>query len=242
MGRSKLLRRGPVLAGLALVGLVLLLRFGNTVAIALESPQPSRSVGTPARGELHDGKRLPSRGENFRAYSDLGALLGRNAVHHKVRDAVLDAYAQLARERADVTYVYGETGWPEGGSFEPHRTHQNGMAVDFFVPVRDRDGRPHPVPTHAFNRFGYDLEFNARGRMAGYRIDFPAMAAHLRALREASRRHGLDIEVVIFDPRLQPELFASAGGRAVRDGIRFSRRDAWVRHDEHYHVVFVERG
>ena len=35
------------------------------------------------------------------------------------------------------------------------------------------------VPTHAFNRYGYDLEFNAKGRMAGYRIDFPAMAAHL---------------------------------------------------------------
>jgi len=141
MDRSKLLRRGPVLAGLGLFGLVLLLRFGNTVAIALESPRPSRSIGTPAQGELHDGKRLPSRGENFRAYSDLGALLGRNAVHHKVRDAVLEAYAELARDHADVTFVYGETGWPGGGRFEPHRTHQNGMAVDFFVPVRDRDGR-----------------------------------------------------------------------------------------------------
>jgi penicillin-insensitive murein endopeptidase len=242
MDRSKLLRRGPVLAGLCLLGLVLLLRYGNSLAIALESPQPSRSLGTPARGELQHGKRLPSRGDNFRAYSDLGALLGRNAVHGKVRAAMLDAYAQLARDQADVTYVYGETGWPGGGRFAPHRTHQNGLAVDFFVPVRDDEGRPQAVPTHAFNRYGYDLEFNARGRMPGYRIDFPAMAAHLEALRSAGRRHGLDIEVVIFDPRLQPELLASRGGENLRGRMNFSRRDAWVRHDEHYHVVFVERG
>jgi penicillin-insensitive murein endopeptidase len=242
MDRSKLLRRGPVLAGLCLLGLVLLLRYGNSLAIALESPQPSRSLGTPARGELQHGKRLPSRGDNFRAYSDLGALLGRNAVHGKVRAAMLDAYAQLARDQADVTYVYGETGWPGGGRFAPHRTHQNGLAVDFFVPVRDDQGRPQAVPTHAFNRYGYDLEFNTQGRMAGYRIDFPAMAAHLEALRVAGRRHGLDIQVVIFDPRLQPALFASRGGGNLRGRMNFSRRDAWVRHDEHYHVVFVERG
>lgn len=242
MVRSTLKRHGPWLAGAALLGLVLVLRFGNSVAIALESPQPSRSLGTPARGELLHGKRLPSRGENFRAYSDLGTLLGRNAVHHKVRDVVLEAYESLAQAQADVIYVYGETGWPGGGRFAPHRTHQNGMAVDFFVPVRDAQGRPHPVPTHALNRFGYDLEFDARGRMHGYRIDYAAMAAHLNALHDAARRHGLAIEVVIFDPRLQPALFASPGGARLRDQVRFSRRDAWVRHDEHYHVVFVERG
>ncbi len=242
MNRIGLQRRWPWLVGAGLLGLVLLLRYGNAVAIALESPQPSRSLGTPARGELQHGKRLPSRGENFHAYSDLGALLGRNAVHHKVRDAVLEAYGQLAQRQAGVTYVYGETGWPDGGRFAPHRTHQNGMAVDFFVPLRDRGGRSQAVPTHAFNRFGYDLEFNASGRMTGYRIDFPAMAAHLDALREAADRHGLDIQVVIFDPRLQPALFASQGGKGLRERVNFSRREAWVRHDEHYHVVFVERG
>lgn len=241
MEPRKARRRGLWIAGLGLLGLVLLLRYGNSLAIALEGPQPSRSLGTPARGELQHGKRLPSRGDNFRAYSDLGTLLGRNAVHHKVRDTVLEAYGQLARDQAGVTYVYGETGWPGGGRFAPHRTHQNGMAVDFFVPVRDAGGRPHPVPTHALNRFGYDLEFDARGRMPGYRIDFPAMAAHLQALRDAGSRHGLDIGVVIFDPQLQPALFASPGGEGLRDRLNFSRRDAWVRHDEHYHVVFVER-
>ena len=33
------------------------------------------------------------------------------------------------------------------------------MAVDFFVPVRDHHGRAQHVPTHAFNRYGYDLDY-----------------------------------------------------------------------------------
>ena len=234
--------RWPWAAGLILLGLVSLLRFGNTLAIAFESEQPSRSIGTPADGELQHGKRLPSRGPNFRAYSDLGALVGRNAVHHRVRDTVLDAYAAVARELPDATFVYGETGWPGGGSFKPHRTHQNGMAVDFFVPVRDDHGQAHRVPTHAFNRYGYDLEFDAEGRMHHHRIDFDAMAAHLNALQAAADRHGLGIRVVIFDRPLQEKLFASPGGAGLAGKMSFSRRQPWVRHDEHSHVVFVERG
>lgn len=239
---STLRFRWPWTAGLILLGLIGLLRFGNTLAIAFESTRPSRSIGTPADGELRFGKRLPSRGSNFRAYSDLGALIGRNAVHDRVRDAVLDAYAEVARELPEAKFVYGETGWPEGGRFKPHRTHENGMAVDFFVPVRDHHGRAQHVPTHAFNRYGYDLEFSADGRLLDYRIDFEAMAAHLRALQVAARKHGLEIRLVIFDKPLQDRLFASRGGGDLGQRMRFSRRQPWVRHDEHYHVVFVERG
>src|SRR5690349_11848613 len=110
---STLRFRWPWTAGLILLGLIGLLRFGNTLAIAFESARPSRSIGTPADGELEFGKRLPSRGSNFRAYSDFGALIGRNAVHDQVRDAVLDAYAEVARQLPEAKFVYGETGWPE---------------------------------------------------------------------------------------------------------------------------------
>jgi penicillin-insensitive murein DD-endopeptidase len=234
--------RWPWRAGLVLLGLAGLLRFGNTLAIAFESERPSHSTGTPTHGGLQHGKRLPSRGSNFRAYSDLGALMGRNAVHHRVRDTVLDAYAEVGRELPGARFVYGETGWPGGGRFEPHRTHENGMVVDFFVPVLDQHGRAQHVPTHAFNRYGYDLEFSPEGRLQDYRIDFEAMAAHLRALQSAGRRHGLDIRLVIFDKPLRERLFASRGGRDLRRHMTFSQREPWVRHDEHYHVVFVERG
>ena len=239
--RSRRWRRwlgvGLVLGGLGLA----ILRWGNDVAIAFESSQPSRSIGTPAAGRVEHGKRLPSRGENFRAYSDLGTLLGRNAVHDPVRRAVVDAYARLAELRPDSRFVYGETGWPGGGPLPPHKTHQNGMAVDFFVPVRDADGRADFLPTHPLNKFGYGIEFDGAGRWREWRIDFDALAAHLDLLADTADRHGLRIDTVILDPPLQRKLLARASAHPLRGRIRFSRNRPWVRHDEHYHVLFVPR-
>lgn len=235
---SRARKRWLVAGGLLLAWLAVL-RWGNDVAIALEDDAPSRSHGTPGNGRLENGKRLPSRGDNFRAYSSLGTLAGRNAVHHAVRDSVVDAYATLAATRPATRYVYAETGWPSGGRFRPHRTHRNGMAVDFHVPVLDAEGRSRWLPTTAWNQWGYGLEFDAEGRLGGLRIDFDAMAAHLLVLDEAARGHGLRIEVVIFDPPLHAALFAAEGGARLRQRVRFSPRAAWVRHDEHYHVVFA---
>ncbi|MGH7674652.1 MAG: hypothetical protein ACREMV_05210, partial [Gemmatimonadales bacterium] len=73
--------------------------FGNDLLRALESAAPSRAIGTPRNGRLEYGKRLPTTGPNFRAYSRLAVLLGRASVHGSVRAAVLDAYAQLAAQR-----------------------------------------------------------------------------------------------------------------------------------------------
>jgi penicillin-insensitive murein endopeptidase len=212
--------------------------FGNDVAIVLEDNEPSQSVGTTANGHLVHGKRLPNGGANFQAYSRLGTALGRNAVHGQVRDAVLEAYATLARTQPGLVFVYGETGWPDGGRLRPHRTHRNGLSVDFFVPVRDRAGASVPLPTWPWTRFGYDIEFDATGRAGDLAIDDAAIVAHLDALDAAARRHGLRIERVIFDPSLQPALFAAPGGAGLRQRVPFMPGQAWVRHDEHYHVDF----
>ncbi|MGL1409600.1 penicillin-insensitive murein endopeptidase, partial [Vibrio parahaemolyticus] len=85
-------------------------------------------------------------GPNFTPYSRLGVALGRTHVHAQVAEIVADAYASLARRTPEIRYVYGESGWPSGGRFRPHRSHQNGLSVDFFVPVRDADGRSVALP------------------------------------------------------------------------------------------------
>jgi penicillin-insensitive murein DD-endopeptidase len=212
--------------------------WGNSVARAFESSAPSRSIGTPADGRLEHGKRLPTAGANFVAYSRVGALLGRNSVHATVRDVVLEAYHEVAETRPDVRFVYGETGWPSGGRFRPHRTHRNGLSVDFMVPVRTTSGRSVPLPTWPWTRFGYDLEFGADGRHAKLRIDFDAIAAHLAALQKAAERHGLSIQVVIFAPELEALLRADSKRRALVGDLPFMRGQPWIRHDEHYHVDF----
>ena len=66
------------------------------------------------------------------------------------------------------------------------------------------------------------------------------MAAHLFALKQKADRSGIGIRWVIFDPKLQPYLFATTTGPLLKENnISFSKKSSWVRHDEHYHVDFI---
>jgi penicillin-insensitive murein DD-endopeptidase len=195
--------------------------------------------GTPAKGRIERAVQLPASGKNFRAYSTVGVGLGRTYTHTRVADAVMHAYAALARQAPAKTFVYGETGFAKGGSFKPHKTHQNGLSVDFMVPVVDAKGRSVPLPTHASNRYGYDIEFDANARYRDLKIDFEALGEHLYALDQAGRRSGARIGRVIFEPAFLPKLFATRRGAFLRDRITFVRGKVWWRHDEHYHVDFV---
>ncbi len=185
--------------------------------------------------------QLPTAGKNFQPYSDAGVALGRTHVHASVADAVAAAYRAAEQSMPDVRFVYGETGWKSGGSFKPHRTHQNGLSVDFFVPVRDTADRSVPLPTNVTNKFGYNIEFDANGKFDNYRIDFEAIAEHLYQLDLAAKKHSAPIKLVIFDPRYLTKLFATRQGGYLKANVPFMRGKAWVRHDEHYHVDFSER-
>ncbi|GAB5536458.1 MAG: hypothetical protein Rubg2KO_27070 [Rubricoccaceae bacterium] len=220
-----------------MLGLWLVVYIGNDALRQLESDAPSESVGETNNGSLMNGKRLPSSGDGFATYSRLGSFLGRTATHQRVRDAMLDAYAVVHAERPEVTLIYGETGWPSGGRFRPHRTHQNGLSVDFMVPIL-RAGDPDVMPTHPFNQFGYGVDFDDDGRNRDLTIDFETMAEHLHQLDLAAQTNGLAIEVVILAPSLQDELAMTERGAEITQRLRFSQNPSWVRHDDHYHVDF----
>jgi penicillin-insensitive murein endopeptidase len=169
----------------------------------------------------------------------LGYVMGRTFVHSAARDAMRDAYAELSNSRPELRFVYGESTWPWGGRFWPHRSHANGTAADFFVPVRTRDDKVSELPTWPFNLFGYAVNFDSTGRSGSRKIDFEAMALHLLALDRAARAHGIGIRRVIFDMNLQSKLAATKPGSELMRRLAFSRQQAWVRHDEHYHVDFA---
>lgn len=195
--------------------------------------------GTTSNGRLANGVQLPSSGPNFISYGSLPELTGRTYVHSSVRDVIVDAYRILEAEQPEKVFKYAETGVQQGGEFPPHKTHQNGLSVDFIVPVLDARGKSVHLPTHALNRYGYDLDFDERGRYAEYRIDFEALAAHIVALHKATRSHGIGIWRVLFDPRLQPYLYETRYGDYIRDNVEIPAKRSWVRHDEHIHVDFV---
>ena len=167
------------------------------------------------------------------------SVSGQTGTTGSISGTVIASYAALNAASPSTIYVYGETGWPSGGRFRPHRTHQNGLSVDFFVPVRDARGASVPLPTSIGNRFGYDLEFNADARYGEYSIDFPAIAEHLYQLDLAAKARGVGIALVILDAPFLPRLFATPHGAYLKQNLNFMKGKPWIRHDEHYHVDFA---
>jgi len=208
-------------------------------AVTAEVKQESVCFGTTDNGRIENAWKLPTSGKNFTAYSDIGAVAGRTYVHSSIYRVILDSYKGLAVQLPQKKFVYGETGWKNGGRFRPHKTHQNGLSADFFVPVTDGNGNSVALPTNPLNKFGYSIEFTADGRYKNYKIDFEAMAAHLLALKKVADQRGVKIWRVIFDNDLQKLLFQSSRGKELRAQLTFSKKKPWVRHDEHYHIDFI---
>jgi len=221
-----------------------MLRYAALLIVALSAlasqaaNAKSQCYGTVSNGRIENSVKVPTSGKNFSAYSSLGTAAGRTHVHSKVAEIIVTAYEELAKAQPSNVYVYGETGWSAGGRLRPHRTHQNGLSVDFFVPVRNADGKSVPLPTGLTNKLGYDIEFDQAGKYAEYTIDFPALAEHLYQLQKAAQAKGSDISLVIFDTAYLPKLFATARGPHLQKTLPFMKGKPWVRHDEHYHVDF----
>jgi penicillin-insensitive murein endopeptidase len=234
MGIGRFVLGAGLLAATGIMGLT-----GNIAWGGPDGDRPSVCYGTAANGRLEGGRRLPYSGENYRAYSLVGFLLGRTYAHSAVRDAMRDAYAELRKSHPELRFVYAEIGWPWGGRFAPHKTHANGTSVDFLVPVRTPDGKVSELPTSAFTMYGYGVHFDAAGKAGSLVLDFEAMGTHLLALEKAARANGIRIQRVIFDVRLQPRLAATRSGALAMGRMTFNTRQAWVPHDEHYHVDFA---
>lgn len=198
----------------------------------------STCYGTTSKGKLENGCKLSSEGDNFVSYSSLGNMLGRTYVHCKVADVIKTSYKSLNEQYPKKVFMYGETGWSSGGSFKPHKTHQNGLSVDFMVPVVDKSGKSVPLPTNAFNKYGYGIEFDDKGRYGELTIDYEAITAHLLAIKKAADAEKIKIWRVIFAPELQPFLKKTKSWPAINGQIQFSKKRSWVRHDEHYHIDF----
>jgi penicillin-insensitive murein DD-endopeptidase len=212
--------------------------FLSLLFAATSSLAESTCYGTTSNGKIDGAVQLPANSANFSAYSEAGVALGRTYLHAQIVEIVVATYRELAQSLPDTKFVYGETGWRSGGSFKPHRTHQNGLSVDFFVPVLNREGRSVALPTNITNKFGYEIEFDSKAKFREYRIDFNAIAEHLYSLDIASKKYGAPIKLVIFELSYLPRLFTTKRGAYLKANVKFMQTRAWVPHDEHYHVDF----
>jgi penicillin-insensitive murein endopeptidase len=157
-----------------------------------------------------------------------------------VRDLLVEVFAARAKDRPDRRFVVGETGWPHGGRFWPHRSHENGLSVDVFMPLRDEAGRTRDVAAWPWNELGYGLEFDAKGKLGDLSIDFDEVALLLTEISARAPMFGLRVQQIIVAPEYVPLILASPSGRKMGAlSAAFLRRPVWWRHDEHLHVDFT---
>jgi penicillin-insensitive murein endopeptidase len=195
--------------------------------------------GTTANGRLEKGEAMPRSGPNFKTYSEIGWVAGRTYVHSKVKKAIIKSYQDLEVIEPQKKFVYGETGWKNGGKFKPHKTHQNGLSVDLMVPVVERDSRQSVfLPTSAFNKWGYDIEFDKNGHYQDLAIDFEVLARLIEKIHKASLEEDIGIDRVIIDPLFIAKLHSTSLGDFMGKNIKIPTKKSWVRHDEHIHIDF----
>lgn len=206
----------------------------------------SRSKGTVSNGSLENGYLFPFSGSNFHYFDTTSYLNNRAFVNGRVLKATLQAYEILETQLPGRNFGIMECSNERGGEISPHRTHRNGLSVDFMTPLL-RNNTPYTDLDFA-GAVHYLMDFENNGQYkedASVTIDFETVAHHLLVLNDAASKNGLKITKVIWKTELRDELFASPSGKKLlATGIYITTNLTPLintLHDDHYHVDFELR-
>ncbi len=205
----------------------------------------STSKGTVSDGSLVNGTIMPFEGDNFRYFDTTSYLSRRAFVNNRVKSTILQTYDSL-QSCSKTFFGLMECSNEHGGKLFPHQTHQNGLSVDFMVPIL-KNGEI----SSDLNDLGVDhyfMEFDDNGVYKAdknYQIDFNTMALHLLILQEEAKANGLEIDKIILNISLKDNLFATPNGKKLKEtGVYFALKLTPLidnLHDDHYHVDFKIR-
>lgn len=204
---------------------------------------PSQSIGTTGKGSLKNGKLIPFKGNNFTYFDAQSYLNGRAFLNGKVLKSLLSTYKEFETLLPNRMFYVMECSNQDGGKMFPHKTHQNGLSVDFMMPLI-KEGKPY----YGLDTLGgdhYFLEFNNSGQLKddlSISIDFNLVARHILILNKAAKIMGIKISKVIINTDLKDELFATEYGKTLKSsGIYVVQKLSPLinsLHDDHYHIDF----
>ena len=204
---------------------------------------PSISSGTVSNGSLKHGKLIPFYGDNYQYFDSWSYLQGRAFLNGSVLATVLKTYSILSVKSPYQQYRVMECSHENGGKLYPHRTHQNGLSVDFMMPLM-KAGKPY----YELDDKGvkhYLLDFNDEGsyeKDVSISIDFERVAQHVLILDQQARKQGLKITKVIIKIELKDELFNCVSGKLLKNSGIYIVQGLTPKinklHDDHYHIDF----
>lgn len=208
-----------------------------------ENKTKSASIGSVSDGKLENGKIVPFYGPNFTYFDKDSYFASRSFTNEVVKTIVLDAYTQLVTQVPERRFYLMELSNREGGKIYPHRTHQNGLSVDFMMPKLQNG-----VPNYQLDTLGKDhyfLEFNNSGEYVkdtSIKVDFDLIAQHILILNDAAKKQGYSIDKVIIKMEYKDELFNTPHGKILaKSGIYITKNLTPIVnsiHDDHFHVDF----
>ncbi len=207
--------------------------------------QESASLGSVSNGSLKNGKLVPFYGSNYSYFDETSYLSGRAFLNGKVLTTVLNGYDELNIQKPGRSFKIMECSHEHGGKLWPHRTHQNGLSVDFMMPkIKDNN------PYYGLDSIGtnhYWLTFNNKGQYekdTSITIDFELIAQHILILQKQAKKNNLKISKVIIKVELKDELFEGEIGQKLKESgiyiVKSLSPSVNSLHDEHYHIDFKE--
>jgi penicillin-insensitive murein endopeptidase len=203
----------------------------------------SKSNGIVSKGSLNNGKLIPFYGDNFEYFDSISYMSNRAFVNDRVRSTILAAYGLLKKDYPKRKFYIMECSREHGGEMFPHKTHQNGLSVDFMTPLV-KDGKAFTdLDTLGADR--YWLNFDNQGRYvmdSSISIDFETVALHIIRLNQVAKKFNLQVAKVIIKIELKDELFSGLNGQKLKaSGIYFVQKLSPIinsLHDDHFHVDF----
>jgi penicillin-insensitive murein DD-endopeptidase len=204
----------------------------------------STSYGNTGNGRIENPYQVKFRDENYRYFSLVSYFIMDNGfVHSSLEQTIQETYKECKTTCPGKYFRIMECSGRRGGKLRLHRTHRNGLSVDFMVP-KVKNNKQFKI----YDRLGlwhYLLNFDSSGRIGKNKkvqIDFETMGKHIIALDNAARMNGLRINKVILKIDLKDDLFSTDAGKEIRKrGIYFAQNLPGIvnkLHDDHYHIDF----
>ncbi|MCR6637865.1 MAG: penicillin-insensitive murein endopeptidase [Sporocytophaga sp.] len=208
-----------------------------------ENSIPSTSTGTVSGGALINGKLFPFQGANYQYFDTSSYINNRAFLNDKIRTAVISSYKQLEKEIPDRKFFIMECSNKNGGKIFPHRTHQNGLSIDFMMPLIKGNKAFYDLDTIGAGH--YWLDFDNEGKYSedkSISIDFDLVARQILSLETQARNNGYKIQKVIIKTEYKNLIFATPYGKKLKQSnIYFVNSLTSLinsLHDDHFHIDF----
>ncbi len=213
------------------------------IASIKDDEKESVSIGTVSNGSLENGKLFPYKGDNFVYFDRESYIAGRAFVNSNVLNSVLGMYDSLYHIMPHHFFTIMECSNQEGGEMLPHKTHRNGLSIDFMTPMK-KGGEPY-YGLDTLGAIHYLLQYDDEGKYIldqAISVDFDLMAQQILILDHFARRNGLKVEKVILKLELKDELYATENGKLMQEQGIYVVKNLTKRvnemHDEHFHIDF----